>query len=173
MSLTAWSLAIVTLFGSPLSAQISADRVVIGTEVRFRLASPDSTSGPTILRECEGKVSRLSLDTIVVRPHGQCGSDILQPRLVELQTEKRRGSRVAHIKKGLIFGAISGGILGRLIVGDGCKRPGCDGGYAVLQYTLTGLVGGGIIGSAIGFALPAGTHWHSIRGRSVRIDYER
>ncbi|MEJ7760600.1 MAG: hypothetical protein WKF55_13535 [Gemmatimonadaceae bacterium] len=32
----------------------------------------------------------------------------------------------------------------------------------MIEFTLAGIVSGGIIGSAVGFLLPAGVHWRSL-----------
>ena len=63
------------------------------------------------------------------------------------------------VLKSALLGLVGGGIAGWLIVGDGCRISPCDGGgLAVIEFTLAGIVSGGIVGSAVGFLLPAGVH---------------
>ena len=174
MNRTAWAFAIATVASSTSYAQAGPGGVGIGDQVRFKLASTRASSDGTNSPQCEGRVTGLLFDTVVVRPFEDCGINGSLVRVIELQRQKRLGSRTSHMLWGLLYGAIGGGIAGGVIAGDGCRPGGCDdGGLAVVEYMLTGLTAGGIVGASIGFALPAGTRWRSIAAQLVRLEYVR
>lgn len=163
MKRIAWFCVVSALCSNALFAQRNHARVRVGDQVRFRLTpSAALPIGATDL-QCEGQVFTLLRDTLVIRPHAFCGrASIAGMEVRQLQLEQRKGSRRGHVLKGALLGLVGGGIAGWLIVGDGCRISPCDGGLAVIEFTLAGIVSGGIIGSAVGFLLPAGVHWRSL-----------
>ena len=170
------NVALAMLVSSISGAQASHNGVAIGDGVRFNVAGiPGSMTDKNSLR-CEGRVQRLLLDTVFVGPEGYCATKGLSPSVVvEAQLEKRRGSRTSHMLEGVLLGGIVGGIVGGLIAGDGCRKGGCDdGGLAVTEYMLAGLLSGSSIGAGIGLALPAGRHWRPIPPQFVvRLEFPR
>jgi hypothetical protein len=164
---------IAAMVTSAMSATLSAQpaAVSIGDQVRFK-ATPVHASADTSTVRCEGHVSRLLLDTLVVRPEGYCGSLTLSLlRVSDFEIERKRGSRAVHVAIGAGLGILGGGVAGLAIAGDGCKRGGCDdGGLAAMSLGIVSAAAGGLIGTIIGFVMPAGNWWEQSPDREIRID---
>lgn len=164
-------LVMLLSFTSGLLAQGRTPVVRIGDNVRFTATLVGAAADTTSMIRCEARVSRLRLDTLLVRPFGLCAQ---QPasmlRLHDLHLQKRNPSRLANVAIGAAVGTLGGVLAGLVIVGDGCRRAGCDGGLSVAVFTLGGAVSGGLIGTTIGFLLPAGTRWVPSPDRAVRLD---
>jgi hypothetical protein len=144
----------------------------VGDEVRFKARARSSLSDTSLL-SCEGKITRLLLDTLVVRPFGQCRHyDNALVNLRDVDLARNRGSRARHLLAGVAIGGIAGGVAGFLLVGDGCKKgyEDCDGGLAQISWTLGGIIVGGLSGGAIGAFIPAGLQWRPLPNRPARLD---
>ena len=166
-----WLYAMASLIATPVFAQRNSSPIHIGDQVRFRIHSVGNSSSGEAL--CEGQVSRLLLDTVVIRPHGSCGSNAIPPVLVrDLSLEQRKGSRGQHLFNGVVAGLAVGGLAGRLIAGDGCKVRGCDGGLAIIEFTLAGALSGTIVGATIGLLLRAGVHWRPLPQHPARVEHQ-
>jgi hypothetical protein len=136
-----------------------------GDHVRVRVTSPPD--GPVGL-QCEAPVAAVVADTLALARAGRCPAGAYVGRVEVWRGD--RGSRAAHASVGLVGGAVLGGLAGRLIVGDGCRVAGCDGGTSVAIFTVLGGAAGALVGGVVGALLPAGPQWVPAGGaRPVRV----
>jgi len=146
----------------PAQAQDTTAAVRPGTLVRLRTRRADA-HGHAV--RCEARVSEVRGDTLTVTNvsrWGGCPRQTYAPSdVASLEVSRgHRGSRLAHAGIGLLGGALVGGTLGWALIGDGCETSGCDDGdLAVAIVTFLGVVTGGVTGTIVGVALPAGPKW--------------
>ena len=128
-----------------------------GEQVRVRIVSSETARIGTM---CAGSVAAVVGDTVVLGQPRSCpgGSHVAELRI----GRGDRGSRLAHTALGFVGGALAGGILMRIAVGDGCQSDVCapaDGAYVASIATAVGAAAGAVIGALVGVALPAGPKW--------------
>jgi hypothetical protein len=146
----------------------------IGERVRFQLRD-DPRRG--LRADCEGTLVALAADTLVLEGATSslraCARQTYRPPEIERVRVVRgdHGSRFGHAALGLVIGSAAGAALGRLAAGDGCVSSPCDDGdFAVGIITFGGAVTGGVVGTLIGVAIPAGPEWVRIPlGGPVRV----
>ena len=138
---------------------------LLGAHVKFDLVSQGAEAGAESHYGCEGTVAGATADTIRITPSKTCainGSVRHKVTALEIETGNR-GYRIVHFLYGVVTGAVTGGLTGLLLAGDGCRVKGCDdGGYAVGMAATAGIALGGIVGGAIGLVLPAGRSWRPL-----------
>jgi uncharacterized protein YcfJ len=138
-----------------------------GATVRFKVVDRTSESILPTTRTCEGSVFGTVADTILIKPEYGClKNNSARTEISDVHIEgKNRGSRLQHFVYATLIGAIAGGVIGRLVAGDGCTIPGCDdAGFAIAVITTAGMVVGATAGGAVGVALPAGRQWQRLTG---------
>lgn len=147
--------------------------VQVGDLVRLRTQPVDGV-GPGA--RCQARVAAIGGDTLMVTNvsrWGGCPRQTYGPNAIRSLDVARghRGSRLLHAGIGLLGGATAGGLLGWGLAGDGCQSGGCDdGGLVVAILTFAGIVTGGVTGTIVGAALPAGPRWvRSSVGAPVRV----
>ena len=160
--------ALIALFVLTAVAHASAQRVPrVGELVEARIVGQsDSVSGQL----CSAWLGAVAGDTLVLNRSASCakGSHVAR---VRLYTDDR-GSRLKHTGIGFLAGAVTGGLVGRLMAGDGCTYPGgCDdAGYAIGIITMVGTAAGALVGVVVGVAMPAGRRWVQLEGeRRIRV----
>jgi hypothetical protein len=133
----------------------------IGERIRFQAANE------VVSADCDVNVLGFAHDTVRVKPNERCLHGEFGP--VEIKAlffaGEDRGARGAHFAIGFAGGAVAGAILGRIVVGNGCKPSylSCDdAGLAVAVYTILGAALGALTGGVVGLAWPAGPAWHPI-----------
>ena len=147
---------------APARAQDTTAAVRPGALVRLRTRQTD-VHGHAV--RCEARVSEVRADTLTVANvsrWGGCPRQAYAPSdLASVEISRgHRGSRLAHAGIGLLGGAAVGGTLAWALIGDGCAASGCDDGdLAVAVFTFIGVVTGGVTGTIVGAALPAGPRW--------------
>jgi hypothetical protein len=153
---------VLCALAAPVRAQDTTAAVRPGTLVRLRTRQAD-VHGHAV--RCEARVSEVRGDTLTVTNvsrWGGCPRQTYAPSdVASLEISRgHRGSRLAHAGLGLLGGAIVGATLGWALIGDGCETSGCDDGdFAVAIVTFLGVVTGGVTGTIVGVALPAGPKW--------------
>ena len=160
--------ALIALLVLTAVARASAQRVPrVGELVEARIAGQtDSVSGQL----CSAWLGAVAGDTLVLDRSASCarGSHVAR---VRVYTDDR-GSRLKHTGIGLLAGAVTGGIMGRLTAGNGCTGPGgCDdAGFAIGVITTAGTLAGALVGVVVGVAMPAGRRWVQLDGeRAIRV----
>jgi hypothetical protein len=128
-----------------------------GEQVRVRIVSSETAS---IGSRCAGSVAAVVGDTVMLGQPRTCPAG---SHLAELRVARgSHGSRLVHTAIGFVGGALAGGILARISIGDGCTGEGCtpaEGAYAVAIATAIGAAAGAVVGTLVGAALPAGPRW--------------
>ncbi|MGZ3374727.1 MAG: hypothetical protein ACXU9O_15225 [Gemmatimonadaceae bacterium] len=135
--------------------------------MRFKIVDRPSESIQPTSRSCEGTVFGTVADTILIKPEYGClKENSARTEISEVHIEgKNRGSRLQHFVYAALIGAIAGGVIGRLVAGDGCTMPICDDGeFAIGVITTAGVAVGATAGGAVGLALPAGRQWQHLSG---------
>lgn len=157
------TLLFVALAGRPVAAQQEPQ---VGELVQARIVGPND---PLLGQFCIAWLGALAGDTLVLNRSESCarGSHVARVRV----HSDDRGSRLKHAGVGLLAGAVTGGLIGRIVAGDGCTIPGCDdGGLAIGVITLAGTAAGGLLGVVVGAAMPAGRRWVQLEGeRPIRM----
>ena len=160
--------ALILLLVVSLGARAAAQRVPrVGELVEARIVG-QSDSVPVQL--CRAWIGAVAGDTLVHNRSASCSKGVHVAR-VRLHTDDR-GSRLKHAGVGLLAGGVTGGILGRLSVGNGCVDPGgCDdAGFAIGVITMVGTMAGALVGVVVGVAMPAGRRWVQLEGeRPIRV----
>jgi hypothetical protein len=157
------------VIGAPAGAQ-RAPRVGELVEARI-VGQSDSVTG----QPCRAWLGALAGDTLVLNRSASCPRGSHDAR-VRIHTDDH-GSRLKHAGVGLLAGAVTGGLFGRIVAGDGCTVPGgCDdAGFAIGVITMAGTMAGALVGVLVGVAMPAGRRWvqldgeHTIRVGSVDL----
>jgi hypothetical protein len=145
---------ILVAFSAGASAQESVSPQP-GEHVRIHIVELDH---PRFGQRCEGWIAAVERDTIVIGQPRSCAVGSYAGRLRVARGD--RGSRLSHTGIGLLGGALAGGVIARIAVGDGCRIDSCDDGeFAVGVITLLGTVSGALVGTVIGATLPAGPRW--------------
>jgi hypothetical protein len=154
---------LVLVFGAPAAAQ---DVPRVGELVEARIVGQ---SDPLVGQLCTAWLGAIARDTLVLNRSASCarGSHVARVRV----HSDDHGSRLKHAGVGLLAGAVTGGLVGRIVAGDGCTIPGCDdGGLAIGVITLAGTVAGALVGVVVGVAMPAGRRWVQLDGeRPIRV----
>ena len=167
------SSALIALLGLMVAAPAQAQRVPrVGELVEARIVGESDSVAPQLCRAWIGAVAG---DTLVLNRSASCarGSHVAR---VRLHTDDR-GSRLKHAGVGLLAGAVTGGLMGRLSAGNGCTNGGgCDdAGFAIGVITMAGTVAGAVVGVVVGVAMPAGRRWVQLEGerpiRAASIDF--
>jgi hypothetical protein len=138
-----------------------------GATVRFKIVDRTNESVLRTSRTCEGVIFGTVSDTILIEPERTClKNNSARTEIGDLHIEgENRGSRLQHFVYAGLLGAIAGGVIGRLLAGDGCTIPGCDdAGFAIGVITTAGVAVGATAGGAVGLALPAGRQWQRLTG---------
>ena len=151
-------------FGTTASAQQPAASM-LGARVKFDLVSEGADAKAQSSDNCEGTVAASTGDTLLIAPSKTCAiNGSLRQEVSALHIEAgNRGSRGNHLLYGILIGAVTGGVIGRVVAGDGCRIPGCDdAGFAVGVITTEGIALGTIVGGVVGLILPAGTQWRAL-----------
>jgi uncharacterized protein YcfJ len=165
-SLLACSSALLIVAASA-SAQDFAVGPRVGATVRFNIVDRTSDSILPTSRTCDGFIFSTVSDTILIKPERGClknNSGRMEISDVHIEGQNR-GSRLEHFVHAALIGAIAGGVIGRLVAGDGCTMPGCsDGGFAIGVFTMVGVGVGATLGGVVGLALPAGRQWQRLTG---------
>ena len=159
--------ALIVGLGLMVAAPASAQRVPrVGELVEARIvADSDSVRQP-----CRAWIGAVAGDTLVLNRSAGCVKGTYVAR-VRAYTDDH-GSRLKHTGVGLLAGAVTGGLVGRLMAGDGCTYPGgCDdAGFAIGVITMAGTVAGAAVGVVVGVAMPAGRRWVQLDGeRPIRM----
>ena len=159
---------LIALLGLMVAAPAQAQRVPrVGELVEARIAgSSDSLTG----QPCRAWIGAVAGDTLVLNRSAGCVKGTHVAR-VRLHTDDR-GSRLKHAGVGLLAGAVTGGLMGRLSAGNGCTNGGgCDdAGFAIGIITMAGTVAGALVGVVVGVAMPAGRRWVQLDGeRPIRM----
>lgn len=159
---------VVALFIMSLATFLGAQQSpapLVGARVKFDLVSQGAGAGAQSRYSCQGAVAGGTADTVLITPLKMCTiNGSVRHDVAGLQIETgNRGYRIVHFLYGVVAGAVTGGLTGLLLAGDGCRVKGCDdGGYAVGMAATAGIAVGGIIGGAIGLVLPAGRTWRPL-----------
>jgi len=158
------ALLFVALAGSPIAAQ---ELPRAGDLVEARIVGPsDSLVGHI----CFAWLGAVAGDTLVLNRSASCVRGSHVARIRDFTDD--RGSRLKHAGIGLLSGAVAGGLVGRLIAGDGCTdMGGCDDAeLAIGVITMAGTVAGALVGVVVGVAMPAGRRWVQLDGeRPIRV----
>ena len=166
------SSALIALLVLAAATRAQAQRTPrVGELVEARIVGEsDSLAG----RLCQAWLGAVAGDTLVLNRSASCPRGSHDAR-VRIYTDDR-GSRLKHAGVGLLAGAVTGGLFGRLAAGDGWSVPGCDDGdFVVGVLTMVGTAAGAIVGVVVGVAMPAGRRWvqldgeHTIRVGSVGL----
>ena len=153
-----------TWLGAPALAQNSPH---VGELVEARIVGQSDSVADQL---CNAWLGAVVGDTLVLNRSASCarGSHVAR---VRVHTDDR-GSRLKHVGVGLLAGAVAGGLVGRIMAGDGCTGPGgCDdAGLAIGVITMVGTVAGALAGVVVGVAMPAGRRWVQLQGdRPIRV----
>ena len=159
-----FAVSLVIVLGTPSAAQ-RAPRVGELVEARI-VGQSDSVSAQL----CKAWIGAVVGDTLVLNRSSSCarGSHVAR---VRIHTDDH-GSRLKHAGVGLLAGAVTGGLFGRIVAGDGCTDPGgCDdAGFAIGVITMAGTMAGALVGVLVGVAMPAGRRWVQLQGdRPIRV----
>jgi len=149
------------------TAQGSAVGPRAGATVRFKIVDRTSERIQPTSRTCEGAVFGTVADTILIKPEYGCLKENSErTEISDVHIEgKNRGSRLQHFVYVALIGAVAGGVIGRLVAGNGCTMSICDDGeFAIGVITTAGVAVGATAGGAVGLALPAGRQWQRLSG---------
>ena len=153
--------------GASLGAQ---DAPRVGELVQASLIRPSDVNASW----CTAPVTAVEGDTLVLAASVRCprGTYTTDFRVVR----GNHGSRLRNTGRGLMVGAIAGGLVGvagalvdQIVPGE-CRVDPCIEEYSTVEYALMyGVVGvqvGALIGSVVGAVRPAGPRW--VKGDSKR-----
>jgi hypothetical protein len=160
--------ALLVLLVLSVTAPAGAQRTPrVGELVEARIVGEsDSLRG----QACTAWLGALAGDTLVLNRSASCPRGSHDAR-VRIHTDDH-GSRLKHAGVGLLAGAVTGGLFGRIVAGDGCTVPGgCDdAGFAIGVITMAGTMAGALVGVVVGVAMPAGRRWVQLDGeRTIRV----
>ena len=157
--------------GAQLHAQVLGTSALRpGALVRFRA----EYLGDVV--RCDGRIASFTDDTLEVGTARPC-AQVLFPRSALREVEVAQadhGSRLVHTGAGLLIGTVAGGVVGRLVAGNGCSGTGgCDdGGLAIAVVTIGGMGLGALIGTVVGVSLPAGIQWRATGTvTAIRVEF--
>jgi len=158
------ALLVATSFAAPARAQ-NAPRA--GEIVEARIVGP---SDPMLGHFCIAPVGGAVGDTLLLARTANCssGSHLARVRV----SRGDYGGRFEHTALGLLIGAVTGGLIGRIAAGNGCADSGpCDdAGFAIGAITVVGVGTGALIGVVAGAVMPAGPRWVDVEGdRAIRV----
>ena len=153
-----------TSFGAAARAQ---DAPRAGEIVEARIVGP---SDPMLGHFCIAPVGGVVRDTLLLARSANCssGSHLARVRV----SRGDAGGRFEHAALGLLIGAVTGGVIGRIAAGNGCTNSGpCDdAGFAIGAITVVGVGTGALIGVVAGAIMPAGPRWVDVQGdRPIRV----
>ena len=163
--MTPWHWAVRALPAALLCSTIvraqEAPTLAAGTQVRAIVSL--TANAPDPLR-CESRVVQAARDTLLLSRLGTCPLGTYNGAVSVLFVD--HGSRRKHVAIGLASGAAIGGIIARLVAGDGCADDPCDVQTPVGFMTIGGTVIGAASGLLVGARRPAGKEWgpaHAVR----------
>jgi hypothetical protein len=156
--MTPWYWAVRALPGALLCSTIvraqEAPTLAAGTQVRAIVPLTANAADPL---RCESRVVQAARDTLLLSRLGTCPLGTYTGAVSELFVD--HGSRWKHVAIGFASGAAIGGIIARLVAGDGCDNDTCDVQTPVGFTTIAGTVIGAASGLLVGAARPAGQEW--------------
>jgi hypothetical protein len=146
--------------GTPLGAQ---DTLRVGDRVQASVIRPNEVNESW----CIGPITALQGDTLVLAPNKSCPRGTYTTNIRVRVVRADSSSLLEHAGRGLLVGALVGGVVGRIVDGGGCRVAGCD--LPVGVYTALGVEMGAIFGTFIGL-VRAAPHWVDEEGkRPIRI----
>jgi hypothetical protein len=158
---------LISCFVLACAAPAAAQRAPhVGELVEARIVGQSDSVSAEL---CKAWIGAVVGDTLVLNRASSCarGSHVAR---VRIHTDDH-GSRLKHAGVGLLAGAVTGGLFGRIVAGDGCTDPGgCDdAGFAIGVITMAGTMAGALVGVLVGVAMPAGPRWVQLQGdRPIR-----
>ena len=154
------ALLLITTLATPLGAQ---DTVRVGELVQVSVIRPNKVAESW----CKGPVTAVEGDTLVLAASRRCPRGTYTTNIRVRVVRADSSSLLEHAGRGLLVGALVGGVIGRIVDGGGCRVAGCD--LPVGVYTALGVEMGAIFGTFIGL-VRAGPHWVDGEGkRPIRI----
>jgi hypothetical protein len=131
-----------------------APTLAAGTQVRAIVPLTANAADPL---RCESRVVQAARDTLLLSRLGTCPLGTYNGAVSVLFVD--HGSRWKHVAIGVATGAAIGGIIARLVAGDGCADDPCDVRTPVGFTTIAGTVIGAASGLLVGASRPAGKEW--------------
>ena len=156
--MTLWYWAVRALPAALLCSTIvrAQDAPTLAAGTRVHAIVRPTANGVDPLR-CESRVVQTARDTLLLSGSGTCPLGTYNGAVSVLFVD--HGSRAKHAAIGFASGAAVGGVIARLVAGDGCAEDPCDVRTAVGFMTIGGAVIGAAGGLLVGARLPAGKEW--------------
>lgn len=170
-----WQCALATVAGvaflaMPVHAQITARANAVAPHDRMRI-HVQAASGRKLV--CTGVAASVTADTIQLDTKGSCPSltfGVEDLTAMEIGNGAIAG-RPDHAIGGMAIGATVIGLLANYAIGDGCRIDPCGQGSITSEVvTIGGVIGGGLLGLAIGGRMKKNGSWvHVSRMVPVRV----